>query len=95
VQGRELGSLPALTAAAGGLFGSRPRWARAPSAVVGTGVVDDYRHPSGLAFRALRGRLEPLAFTGKLKDDCMMHQAVDGGHGGHRIFEDLIPLAEH
>ena len=95
MQGRELGSLPALTAAEGGLFGSRPRWARAPAAVVGTGVVDDYRHPPGLAFRALRGRLEPLAFTSKLQDDGMMHQAVDGGHGGHRIFEDLIPLAEH
>jgi hypothetical protein len=29
-----------------------------------------------------------------MKDDGVLNEAVDGGHGGHRIAEDLLPLAE-
>jgi len=35
-----------------------------------------------------------LARTVELQDDGVVHQAVDGGHRGHRILEDLVPLAE-
>jgi DNA-binding IclR family transcriptional regulator len=33
-----------------------------------------------------------LAF--KLEDDRAVDQAIDRGHGGHRVLEDLIPLTE-
>ena len=38
---------------------------------------------------------DPLARAVKLKNDGVMHQPVDRGHGGHGVFEDLIPLAKN
>ena len=35
-----------------------------------------------------------LALTGKFEDDTVMDESVDGGHGGHGIVEDFIPLGE-
>jgi hypothetical protein len=40
------------------------------------------------------GRLGAVAVAVKLKDRRVMHEPVDGGHGRHRVFEDLVPLAE-
>ena len=38
------------------------------------------------------GFLEAVAFDVEFEDDAVVDEAVDGGHGGHGIFEDLLPL---
>ena len=43
---------------------------------------------------SLFGLLGPDAWTVELEDDGMVDDAVDGGGGGHWVFEDLVPLAE-
>ena len=43
---------------------------------------------------SLLGLLGPDAWTVELEDDGVVDDAVDGGGGGHRVFEDLVPLAE-
>ena len=49
----------------------------------------------GFRLGGLLARLfHPLAGPVELQNDRVMHQSVDGCHGGHRILEDLIPLAE-
>ena len=35
-----------------------------------------------------------MTVAGELQDRGVMHEAVDGCHGGHGILEDLIPLGE-
>jgi hypothetical protein len=35
-----------------------------------------------------------MTLAGKLEDRGVVHEPVDGGHGGHRVLEDLVPLAE-
>jgi len=50
--------------------------------------------PLDLGFGFGFGQLHPVTVAGKLEDDGVMHEAVDSGHRGHRIFEDLVPLAE-
>ena len=42
----------------------------------------------------LLGGFDPVAGDVELEDDAVMDQAVDGRGGGHRVFEDLFPLAE-
>jgi hypothetical protein len=37
----------------------------------------------------------PHALTAKFQDHRVMDESVDGGHGRHRVFEDLIPLGKH
>ena len=37
-------------------------------------------------------RLGAVAVAVKLEDRGVMHESVDGGHGRHRILEDLVPL---
>ena len=50
---------------------------------------------SGVRFLRFLARLPgALARTVELQDDGVVHQAVDGGHRGHRVLEDLVPLAE-
>lgn len=34
------------------------------------------------------------AIAGELKDGGVVDEAVDGGHRGHRVLEDLVPLGE-
>src|SRR6185312_11887238 len=41
------------------------------------------------------GLVRSEAGTGELQDDRVMHEAVDGGRGGHGILEDAVPLAEN
>ena len=31
----------------------------------------------------------------KLNDDAVVNDPIDGGRGGHRVFEDAVPLGEH
>lgn len=38
-------------------------------------------------FKAIAGDIQ-------LQDDAMMHEAIDGSRGGHRVLEYLLPLAE-
>jgi hypothetical protein len=41
------------------------------------------------------GFLSAIAFdTHHIQNDGMMHHPINGGHSGHGIFEDAIPLAE-
>ena len=30
-----------------------------------------------------------------IQNDTVVDHAVDGSHGGHRIFENALPIAEH
>src|SRR6201995_4307783 len=39
--------------------------------------------------------LDPAALAGHLEDDRVVNEPVDRGGGGHRVFEDPVPLAEH
>src|SRR6201995_490235 len=39
--------------------------------------------------------LDPAALAGHLEDDRVVNEPVDRGGGGHRVFEDPFPLAEH
>jgi len=43
---------------------------------------------------ALLGRAGADALAGELEDGGVVNQSVDGGHGSHGIFEDLVPLGE-
>jgi hypothetical protein len=38
---------------------------------------------------------DPLAFAVEIQNDRVMDQPVNGGHGRHRILENLVPLGEH
>jgi hypothetical protein len=42
----------------------------------------------------LLGGVGPDALACELEDGGMMDEAVDGGHRGHGIIEDLIPLGK-
>ena len=43
---------------------------------------------------AALGRTGAEAVAGKLEDGGVVNEAIDGGHGGHGILEDLVPLGE-
>jgi hypothetical protein len=77
-----------------GLWGNPPRW----NGVCGAARR---RRRSGTEGDCWRGGLVRLALmcfgstnapVGKFQDRRVVHQPVDGGHGGHRILEDLVPL---
>ena len=36
----------------------------------------------------------PDTFSGELEDGGVVHEPIDGGHRGHRVLEDLVPLGE-
>ena len=41
-----------------------------------------------------RGFFAAHALTGEVEDRGVVDEPVDSGHGGHRVFEDPVPLAE-
>ena len=54
--------------------------------------------PPGLTFLRRAGFLWLLlgseAASVELEDDGVMNQPVDGGHGGHLVLKNLVPLRE-
>lgn len=42
--------------------------------------------------RTLLGLFRPDTGAVELEDHGVVHDAIDGRCGGHRIFEDLVPL---
>jgi len=42
----------------------------------------------------LLGGVGADALASELEDGCVVNQTVGRGHGGHRIFENLVPLGE-
>jgi len=47
-----------------------------------------------ILFKFLFGRLHSKTFVGQFQYGGMMNEAINGGSGGHGIFEDAVPLTE-
>jgi len=56
-------------------------------------VILGGRGSEGLWFRIFGGD-HSLALAGKLEDNTVMNQSVDGRHGGHGVVEDFVPFGE-
>ena len=57
---------------------------------LGSGTWGRWRGLVG-EFPRVLGGLQTVAGNVQLDDDTVMHQAVDGRSGGHRVLEDLLP----
>ena len=60
--------------------GSRAFWGRGVALGEGGTLLSGFRSDAG---------------SGELEHDGVMHDAIDGRRGGHRILEDLVPFREH
>lgn len=65
--------------------------------MTGAKISDGETSPAGFIFGFFRDRIlfHAQAAAVELQDDGVMNEAVDGSHGGHLVFEDLIPLGKH
>src|ERR1035437_4580666 len=63
----------------------------------GVARLTERHQPGGGNSRGLPelGFLGAHAFTVELQDCRVMHEPINCRHGGHRVFEDLLPFREH